>query len=96
MLKRISLFIATNLAIMLALSLLYGLLSALGVIDASRGLGSYGPLLVMASLFGFGGAFISLLASKWIAKWTTGARVIDTPRSEAERWLIDTELRFLR
>ena len=93
MLKRISLFIATNLAIMLALSLLYGLLSALGVIDASRGLGSYGPLLVMASLFGFGGAFISLLASKWIAKWTTGARVIDTPRSEAERWLIDTVAR---
>jgi heat shock protein HtpX len=92
-LKRISLFIATNLAIMLALSLLYGLLSALGVIDASRGLGSYGPLLVMASLFGFGGAFISLLASKWIAKWTTGARVIDTPRSEAERWLIDTVAR---
>ena len=93
MLKRITLFILTNLAIMLALSVLYAVLSALGIVDASRGLGSYGPLLVMASLFGFGGAFISLLASKWIAKWTTGAQVIDTPRNEAERWLVDTVAR---
>ncbi len=93
MFKRISLFILTNLAVMVALSLPYGLLTALGIVDASRGLGSYGPLLVMASLFGFGGAFISLLASKWIAKWTTGAQVIDAPRNEAERWLVDTVAR---
>jgi heat shock protein HtpX len=88
--KRISLFILTNLAIMLALSVVYGVLSALGVLDASRGLGAYGPLLVMSGLFGFGGAFISLLASKWIAKWTTGAQVIAAPRNETERWLFDT------
>lgn len=93
MLKRISLFILTNLAIMLALSLLFALLSALGVVDASRGLGSYGPLLVMAAVFGFGGAFISLLASKWIAKWTTGAQVIAAPRNDSERWLLDTVAR---
>lgn len=93
MFKRISLFILTNLAIMLALSLLYALLSALGVVNASQGLGSYGPLLVMSGLFGFGGAFISLLASKWIAKWTTGAQVIATPRNDDERWLFDTVAR---
>ena len=93
MFKRISLFILTNLAIMLALSVVYGVLSALGVLDASRGLGAYGPLLVMSGLFGFGGAFISLLASKWIAKWTTGAQVIAVPRNETERWLFDTVAR---
>jgi heat shock protein HtpX len=91
--KRISLFILTNLAIMLALSLVYALLSALGVLDAAQGLGAYGPLLIMSGLFGFGGAFVSLLASKWIAKWTTGAQVIDAPRNEAERWLLDTVAR---
>jgi heat shock protein HtpX len=91
--KRISLFILTNLAIMAALSVAYALLSALGIVDASRGLGNYGPLLVMSALFGFGGAFISLLASKWIAKWTTGAKVIDSPRNDTERWLFDTVAR---
>jgi heat shock protein HtpX len=49
-----------------------------------------GPLLVMAGLFGFGGAFISLLLSKTIAKWTTGAQVIDRPRNAVEAWLFDT------
>jgi len=91
--KRITLFILTNLAIMAALSVLYAALSALGIVDASRGLGAYGPLMVMSALFGFGGAFISLLASKWIAKWTTGAKVIDAPRNDTERWLFDTVAR---
>ena len=93
MFKRITLFILTNLAIMAALSVLYAALSALGIVDASRGLGAYGPLMVMSALFGFGGAFISLLASKWIAKWTTGAKVIDAPRNDTERWLFDTVAR---
>ena len=91
--KRISLFILTNLAIMLALSVIYAALSAFGVLDASKAFGSYGPLMVMSALFGFGGAFISLLASKWIAKWTTGAKVIDAPRNDTERWLVDTVAR---
>jgi heat shock protein HtpX len=91
--KRISLFILTNLAIMLALSVIYALLSAFGVLDSSKALGSYGPLMVMSALFGFGGAFISLLMSKWIAKWTTGAQVIDAPRNDSERWLLDTVAR---
>jgi heat shock protein HtpX len=44
----------------------------------------------MAAVFGFGGSFISLLLSKWIAKRTTGAHVIETPRNEAEQWLLST------
>ena len=91
--KRISLFILTNLAIMLALSVIFVALRAFGVLDASRAFGSYGPLMVMSALFGFGGAFISLAMSKWIAKWTTGAQVIDAPRNDTERWLIDTVAR---
>ena len=93
MFKRITLFILTNLAIMLALSVIFALLRAFGVLDASKAFGSYGPLMVMSALFGFGGAFISLAMSKWIAKWTTGAQVIDTPRNDTERWLMDTVAR---
>jgi heat shock protein HtpX len=91
--KRITLFILTNLAIMVALSVIFALLRAFGVLDASKAFGSYGPLMVMSALFGFGGAFISLLGSKWIAKWTTGAQVIDAPRNDVERWLFDTVAR---
>ena len=93
MFKRISLFILTNLAIMMALSVIYAALRAFGVLDASQAFGSYGPLMVMSALFGFGGAFISLAMSKWIAKWTTGAQVIDAPRNDTERWLVDTVAR---
>jgi len=51
-------------------------------------------LLVMAALFGFGGSFISLAMSKWIAKKSTGARVIDTPANQTEQWLYDTVRRM--
>jgi heat shock protein HtpX len=53
------------------------------------GLNLYG-LLVMAAIFGFGGAFISLLISKWMARMATGARVIEVPSNMTERWLVDT------
>ena len=86
--KRIILFIATNLAVVLVLSVvlrLFGLDRAL----ASQGI-AYGQLLVYSLVVGFAGAIISLLMSKSIAKWTTGARVIDTPQNEAETWLLGT------
>ena len=47
-------------------------------------------LLVIAAIFGFGGSFISLLISKWMAKQATGAHVIEVPSNMAERWLVDT------
>jgi len=82
MFKRVFLFVATNLAVLALLSVV---MSVLGVNPDQ-----FGGLLVMAALFGFGGAFVSLLMSKWIAKRSTGAQVIGNPRNEAEQWLLDT------
>jgi heat shock protein HtpX len=88
--KRIVLFLLTNVAIMLTLSVIWGIISASGLIRNTELLGSYGPLMAFSVLFGFGGAFISLLISKFVAKWTTGAKVIDAPRNADEAWLLDT------
>jgi heat shock protein HtpX len=82
MFKRVFLFLATNLAVLALVSIV---MSILGVNPQQ-----FNGLLVMAALFGFGGSIISLLMSKWIAKRTTGAHVIDQPRNDAERWLLAT------
>jgi heat shock protein HtpX len=82
MFKRIALFLATNLAVLLVFSVVMAVFG----IDPRTNAG----LLVMAVIFGFGGSFISLLMSKWIAKKTTRAHVIVEPRSEIERWLVQT------
>lgn len=86
--KRIVLFLMTNLAIMLVLSVTVRLLGADQYLTR-QGL-DVTSLLVFAAIFGFGGSFISLLMSKWIAKRSTGAQVIVQPRSEAEHWLVET------
>jgi heat shock protein HtpX len=65
-------------------------LNALGVFGHGDFMQNYGPLVVMAGIVGFGGSLISLLASKWIAKWSTGARVITQPRTSDEAWLLQT------
>ena len=82
MFKRVILFLATNMAVLALVSIV---MSILGVNPQS-----FGGLLVMAALFGFGGSIISLLMSKWVAKRTTGAHVIEQPRNEAEQWLVST------
>lgn len=82
MFKRMFLFLATNLAVLALVSVV---MSILGVNPQQ-----FNGLLVMAALFGFGGSIISLLMSKWIAKRTTGAHVIEQPRNEAEQWLLST------
>jgi heat shock protein HtpX len=86
MFKRIALFLATNLAVMV----LFGLV--LNVLQNFFGirLGNNGQLLLIATLFGFGGAVVSLLISKWMAKRTTGMHLIEQPRNEAELWLVNT------
>jgi len=89
--KRILLFLATNVAIMLVLGITASLLGVNHYLTA-RGL-NLGALLAFAGLMGFGGAFISLWLSKPIAKWTTGARVIEQPSNPTERWLLDTVAR---
>ena len=86
--KRIFLFLATNLAVMLVMSVV---LSMLGVnrFLTSNGL-NLSMLMVFSLVVGFTGAFFSLLISKPMAKWSTGARVIDAPSSSTELWLIST------
>jgi heat shock protein HtpX len=92
--KRILLFLATNVAIMLVLGITASLLGVNRYLTA-QGL-NLGTLLVFAGLMGFGGAFMSLWLSKPIAKWTTGARVIEQPSNPTERWLLDTVARQAR
>jgi heat shock protein HtpX len=86
--KRVLLFLATNLAILIVLgitaSLLEGFLASQGIEFENS------SLLIFAAVFGMGGSFISLAMSKWIAKRTTGAQVIDQPRNDAEAWLLQT------
>jgi heat shock protein HtpX len=88
--KRIFLFLVTNIAILLVLSVTLRLLGVDRILDA-QGTGlNYQSLLVMAAVIGFGGSFISLLMSKWIAKRATGAHVVEIPANATERWLVDT------
>lgn len=84
--KRIMLFLATNLAVVLVLSVV------LNIVYAVTGMqpGSLSGLLVMAAVFGFGGSFISLLMSKKIALKSVGGVVIESPRNETEHWLLET------
>jgi len=90
--KRIVLFLATNLAVVLVLSVV---LKVLGLDRAVAQSGiDYGQLLVFSFVVGFTGAIISLLMSKQMAKWSTGAHVIETPQSEAEAWLLETVRRL--
>ena len=84
--KRVILFLLTNLAVMLVLGVVLSILmSVFGI--SSR---SYSGIMIIAAVFGFGGAFISLFMSKWIAKKSTGAFVIEQPRNETEHWLVST------
>jgi heat shock protein HtpX len=88
--KRIFLFLVTNIAVLLVLSITLRLLGVDRLL-AAQGTGlNYNALLVMAAVFGFGGSFISLLMSKWMAKMGTGAHVIETPSSATEQWLVST------
>ena len=79
---RIALFLMTNLAVMLV----FGLVLSLTGIQSS----SVPGLMIMAGLFGFGGSIVSLLMSKWMALRSVGGEVIEQPRNETERWLVET------
>lgn len=84
--KRIFLFLATNLAIVLVLGVVLNIiLSVLGISTKSLG-----GLFILAFVFGMGGSFISLYISKWMAKTSTGAQVIENPSSPREIWLVNT------
>ncbi|HDN26323.1 MAG TPA: protease HtpX [Thioploca sp.] len=78
--KTITLFLVTNLAVLIVLSFFLKIL----------GISSMGGWLIMALIFGMGGSFISLAISKWMAKMTTGAQVIEQPSNPGEEWLVET------
>lgn len=91
--KRIALFLATNLAIIVVLSITLRLLGVEGILDEQGINLDLNSLLVFSALFGFGGSFLSLAISKWTAKRFTGAQVIKQPRDNRERWLVETVAR---
>jgi heat shock protein HtpX len=94
--KRVLLFLATNIAVLLVLAIVLNLLGISGILDEQGVDLDLGALLVFAAVLGFGGSFISLAISKWSAKRMTGARVITQPANQAERWLFDTVQRQAR
>jgi heat shock protein HtpX len=86
--KRIALFLATNIAVLVVIAVFVNLLGLGQIADAS-GL-NLGALLALSAIIGFSGAIISLLISKPMAKWQTGAHVVTQPANADERWLLDT------
>lgn len=88
--KRIFLFLATNLAIVVVLSITLRLFGFERILDEQGAGLDINSLLVFASVFGFGGSFMSLAMSKWTAKRFTGAQVIEIPRNAQEHWLLST------
>lgn len=88
--KRILLFIATNLAILFVLSITLRILGVDRILEAQGGGLNYSSLLTFAAVIGFGGSLISLAMSKWSAKNMTGAVVIDIPSNATEHWLVET------
>jgi heat shock protein HtpX len=86
--KRIFLFVVTNIAVLALLSLVLFVVENVFGVHLMQG--GTGGLLVFAAIFGFGGSLISLALSKWTAKRMMGVRVIDVPQTELERWLVGT------
>jgi heat shock protein HtpX len=86
--KRIFLFLLTNIAVMVVISVVVSMLGVDRFLNAN-GL-NLGMLLVFSAVVGFTGSIFSLLISKWMAKFSTGAQVIDSPQTEDERWLVST------
>jgi heat shock protein HtpX len=90
--KRIALFLATNIAVMLVISIIFSVFG-LGKIAGPNGL-NLTALLVMSAVIGFTGSIISLLISKPMAKWSSGVQVINEPRTADEQWLVSSVKRL--
>jgi heat shock protein HtpX len=94
--KRVFLFLATNIAVLLVLAVVLRLLGVDRILDEQGVDLDLGALLVFAAVFGFGGSLISLAISKWSAKRMTGAKVITQPSTPVETWLFETVRRQAR
>ncbi|MGZ8195383.1 MAG: protease HtpX [Methylosarcina sp.] len=93
---RIFLFLATNAAILVVISIVFNLLGLSGFLDAQGVNLDLNALLVMSAVIGMAGSFISLLLSKWSAKNAMGVHVIDRPENQTEQWLVDTVAKLAR
>ena len=87
---RIGLFLATNIAIMALIAIIFQVLGLESTLAENRVDLNLQALLVMSAIIGFGGSIISLLMSKWLAKKTMGVHIIETPSGEVESWLVGT------
>lgn len=86
---RIFLFLLTNAAVLVVISVLFNLLGIKGILD-QQGVGlDLNALLVMSAIIGMSGSFISLVMSKWMAKSSMGVQVIEHPQNRTEQWLLD-------
>ena len=94
--KRVFLFIATNIAIILVLSIVLRVLGVDNILDEQGVNLDMKALLIFAAIFGMGGSFLSLAISKWTAKRMTGAKVIEQPSNQNEQWLVETVRRQAR
>jgi heat shock protein HtpX len=91
--KRIALFLLTNIAVMAVITIMLRVFGLDRAVFSATGM-QYGQLLAFSAVIGFAGSIISLLSSKMMAKASTGAQVITTPSSDAERWLVETVQRL--
>jgi heat shock protein HtpX len=91
--KRIALFLLTNIAVMAVITIMLRVFGLDRVATSATGL-QFGQLLMFSAVIGFTGSIISLLSSKMMAKMSTGAQVIETPSNDAERWLVETVQRL--
>ena len=87
--KRIFLFVLTNIAVLLVINITLRLLGVDRILDQSGSI-NFSALMVMSAVIGFSGSIISLLMSKWMAKMSVGAQVIENPQDPTERWLVET------
>jgi heat shock protein HtpX len=88
--QRIFLFLLTNIAIMVILSVTLRVLGIESLLAQNGSDLNLNALVIFSGIFGFGGAFISLAISKWMAKRMTGAKVIENPSNNVEKWLLET------
>jgi heat shock protein HtpX len=93
---RIFLFLATNVAILVVISIVFNVLGLSGTLDAHGVNLNLNALLVMSAVIGMTGSFISLLMSKWSAKNAMGVYVIEQSQNQTERWLVDTVARLAK
>ena len=87
---RILLFLGTNMAVLVLVSIVFNMLGLQGILAANGVDLNLGALLVMCAVFGFGGSLISLFLSKWMAKRGTGTKIIEQAGNRDEEWLINT------